>query len=205
MSLLDVQRSLVGFARGSTVEYHNCTNLTRAEHEWLKQILDSPGLHVTQQTQQWWRVARLCSTAPLTLALLKREGLEQLLYEYITCETVRTLFFAAELEQFNYFLKSHQEANATIKALVAFELAIKNAYQASVCKENSTQDNKPMPGIQLLHFKRDPIKLLSALLTETELPPEAQDYYVVVSPALPQYWRLATEEESVCKCILSEI
>jgi hypothetical protein len=195
MSLLDVQRSLVGFARGSTAEYHNCDNLTRAENDWLKRILDSPGLQVTQQTQQWWRITRVCSTAPLTISLLKREGLEDLLHEYMTTEPVRTLFFAAELEQFNCFLQRHPQANSTIKTIVEFELAIKNAYQASVCGESFDQHYNAALTIKSLQFTRDPIKLLTALLTGTALPPKTQDYYVIISPNLPQPWRLATEEE----------
>lgn len=197
MSLLEVQRSLVGFARGSTAEYRNCNNLTNDENDWLSRILNSPGLQVTQQTQQWWRIARVCSAAPLTLALLKREGLEELLYEYITCQPVKTLFFAAELEQFNYFIQDHPQANSTIKTLVEFEFAIKNAYQSSVNRDQTKQGHNVALVIQALHFRCDPIKLLGSLLTGAALPLETQDYYVIVSPDLPQHWRPASREEFV--------
>lgn len=187
MSLLDVQRSMVEFARGYQRECKDC-NLTRAESEWLDQLPDSPGLKVTQQTQQWWRITRICSAAPLTVELIKRSECEELLYDYIINEPVRSLFFAAELEQFARYVQQHPDSTPTIKTLAAFECAVKNAYQASV--SNGDQDLSP---VHTLHFTCDPIKLFSALLTGSPLPAHTHDHYVIVSPSLPQFWRLAPE------------
>jgi len=202
MSLLDVQRSLVGFARGSTSAYQHCDNLTQAEREWLTQLLHSPGLLVTQQIQQWWRISRVCSAAPLTIELLKRDQLEDLIIEYVTTEPVRTLFFAAELEQFKLFIQQHPRTTATIKTLVEFEYEIKNAYQTSVA---SARGKAHITLAKILHFKHDPIRLLSALLTGTTLPIETQDYYILVSPALPEHWRMLTDAECAQYPELAEI
>ncbi|MEN0039395.1 MAG: hypothetical protein AAGC78_20135 [Cellvibrio sp.] len=190
MSLLDVQRSMVEFARGYQRECRKDYNLTRAESEWLDQLPQAQGLKVTQQTQQWWRITRLCSAAPLTVELIKRSGLEELLYDYIINQPVRSLFFAAELEQFAQYLQRHSDSSHNIKTLAAFEYAIKHAYQTSV--SNGDWHSSP---VQTLHFTCDPIKLFSALLTGGELPEHTRDYYLIVSPDLPNYWRLALESE----------
>lgn len=186
MSLLDVQRSLVGFARGSTAEYQRCQDLTHIEQEWLQQLLDSPGLQVTQQIQQWWRISRVCSTAPLTIELLKRNGLEELVIEYITNEPVRTLFFAAELEQFKQFLLRNTLVDTTTKALIEFETGIKTATQLATNATSSRAGAQPL----MLVFNCNPPQLFAALLTGTELPPvESNTYQVEINPALDSLWR----------------
>jgi len=185
MSLLDVQRSLVGFARGSTREYQHCDNLTQAENEWLTQLLDAPGLHVTQQVQQWWRVSRVCATAPLTIALLKRNGLEDLLIEYIITEPIRTLFFAAELEQFKTFLHAQPQVDATTKTLVEFEAGIKTAIQLAAAGNAAQREDFSL----WLKFQCNPPALFTALLTGTPLPPvEPEPYHLEISPHLESLW-----------------
>lgn len=185
MSLLDVQRSLVGFARGSTSEYQHCNNLTLAEHEWIKQLLASPGLQITQQVQQWWRISRVCATAPLTIALLKRNGLDDLIIEYIITEPIRTLFFAAELEQFKTFLHAQLQVDATTKTLVEFELGIKTATQLAAAG-NATQ----LEIFSLsLKFECNPPMLFAALLTGAPLPAIEQDVYQLdINPTLESLW-----------------
>ncbi len=185
MSLLDVQRSLVGFSRGSTDEYRSCSDLTATEHEWLKQLLHSPGLHVTQQVQQWWRISRVCATAPLTIALLKRNGLEELVINYIITEPIRTLFFAAELEQFKTFLQSQPNVDSTTKSLVEFEAGIKTATQLLA---NSHATQHEIFSLSLT-FECNPPALFTALLTGAALPPIEQDaYQVEINPTLESLW-----------------
>ncbi len=185
MSLLDVQRSLVGFARGSIKEYERCDKLTPREREWLKQLPDTPGLHVTQQVQQWWRINRVCATAPLTIALLKRNGQEDLVIHYIITEPIRTLFFAAELEQFKQFLHTHMQTDATTKALVSFEAGIKTASQLLATGTAAQRENFSLS----LRFERDPVALFSALLTGSALPPiEQRHYQLDINPALNSLW-----------------
>lgn len=185
MSLLDVQRSLVGFARGSTSEYQDCNNLTQAEHEWLKQLLDSSGLHITQQVQQWWRISRVCATAPLTIALLKRNGLEELIIEYIITEPIRTLFFAAELEQFKTFLHARPQVDATTKTLIEFELGIKTATQLAAAGNTAQREYFSLS----LKFERNPPALFAALLTGAPLPPVGQDdYQLDINSTLESLW-----------------
>lgn len=182
MSLLDVQRSLVGFARGSTSEYQHCNNLTLAENEWLQQLLDSSGLQITQQVQQWWRISRVCATAPLTITLLKRNGWEELIIEYIITEPIRTLFFAAELEQFKTFLHAQPQVDDTTKTLIEFELGIKTASQliAAAQREHFSLS---------LQFERNPTALFTALLTGTPLPPvEPEPYLLEINPQLASLW-----------------
>ncbi len=186
MSLLDVQRSLVGFARGSTNEYLGCNNLTRAEHQWLQQLRDSSGLHITKQVQQWWRISRVCATAPLTINLLKRNGQEELLIEYIVSEPISTLFFVAELEQFKKFLHAQPQVDATTKALAEFEWGIKTATQL-IAATNTVQ---PDYFSLLLTFECNPPALLSALLTGAPLPPlEAAPYHLEINSRLDSLWR----------------
>jgi hypothetical protein len=186
MSLLDVQRSLVGFARGSTREYQDCSDLTQAEHEWLKQLLDSAGLHITQQVQQWWRISRVCATAPLTIALLKRNGWEELIVEYIITEPIRTLFFAAELEQFKTFLHAQSKIDATTKTLVEFELGIKTATQLAATGNSAQRDFFSLS----LQFERNPPELFAALLTGAPLPPIEQEVYQLeINSTLDSLWR----------------
>ena len=187
MSLLEVQRSMVEFARGYQRESRKQDQLTQAESKWLDQLPNSPGLKVTQQTQQWWRITRLCSAAPLTVELIKRTGLDELLYDYIINEPVRSLFFAAELEQFAKYLQQHSDSTSTIKILAAFECAVKNAYQASV-----SNDAHVSP-VKTFQFACDPIALFNALLTGAALPSHTQDFYLIVSPDLPHFWRVAPE------------
>jgi len=185
MSLLDVQRSLVGFARGSTREYQHCNNLTLAEHEWLKQLLASPGLQITQQVQQWWRISRVCATAPLTMALLKRNGLDDLIIEYITTEPIRTLFFAAELEQFKTFLHAQPQVDATTKTLVEFELGIKSATQLAAAGNAAEDEYFSLS----LKFACNPPALFTALLTGTPLPSIGQEEYQLdINPTLEFLW-----------------
>lgn len=185
MSLLDVQRSLVGFARGSTTEYERCDKLTSLEHEWLKQLLEAPGLHVTQQVQQWWRINRVCATAPLTIALLKHNGQEDLVIHYIITEPIRTLFFAAELEQFKQFLHTQVQVDTTTKALVSFEAGIKTASQLLATGTAAQRENFSLS----LRFERDPVALFSALLTGSTLPPiEQRNYQLDIDPALDSLW-----------------
>ncbi|MCE3253243.1 MAG: hypothetical protein K0Q67_2263 [Cellvibrio sp.] len=186
MSLLDVQRSLVGFARGSSAEYHHCGNLTPSEDKWLKQLLDAPGLHITQQVQQWWRISRVCATAPLTVALLKRHGLEELIVEYIITEPIRTLFFAAELDQFKTFLRGKALVDHTTRTLVEFEAGIKTAAQLAAAGNEVSTESFSL----LLRFQCYPPALFAALLTGTPLPAlEQQDYYLEINPSLESLWR----------------
>lgn len=185
MSLLDVQRSLVGFARGSTSEYQHCSNLTPAEHEWLQQLLDSAGLQITQQVQQWWRISRVCATAPLTITLLKRNGLEELIIEYIITEPIRTLFFAAELEQFKRFLHAQPQVDATTKTLIEFELGIKTATQLMATGNAVQREHYSLS----LQFERNPPALFTALLTGTPLPSvELEPYHLDINPQLESLW-----------------
>lgn len=198
MSLLDVQRSLVGFARGSQTEYLACTQLRASEDAWLKSLLQSPGLMVTQQIQQWWRLSRICLAAPMTIALLKRDGMEELIVEYIATEPVRSLFFAAELEQFKTYLHSHVLVNNLTKTLVAFESGLKNTYQASAANSLQTSgDTTALSCIYQLHFRRDPIKLFSTLLSGAPLPAEDGNYYVTLDPKLPQHWCVTTQAPAI--------
>jgi hypothetical protein len=185
MSLLDVQRSLVGFARGSTDAYQRCHNLTPPENEWLKQVLDSPGLHVTQQIQQWWRIGRVCSTAPMTIELLKRNGQAEFIIDYITTEPVRTLFFAAELDQFKCFLQRHPQVDATTKTMIAFEAGIKHAVQLAEAKGLAQAEHFSLS----LTFSRNPPALFIALLTGAPLPAiEPEAYYLEIDPLLESLW-----------------
>ena len=199
MSLLDVQRSLVGFGRGSQTEYLACTQLSASENAWLQSLFQSPGLMVTQQIQQWWRVTRICLAAPLTVALLKRDGMEQLIIDYITHEPVRSLFFAAELDQFKSYLHAHVLVNNLTKTLVVFEAGLKNIYQASASNTSfpNTNTTETFSCIYHLHFKRDPLQLFSALLTGAALPAEDGDYFVTLDPKLPQLWCVNTQALSV--------
>jgi hypothetical protein len=185
MSLLDVQRSLVGFARGSTNEYQSCTNLTSGEDEWLKELWTSRGLMVTQQIQQWWRLSRICLAAPLSIELLKRAGLEELIIEYITTEPVRSLFFAAELEQFKCFLQAHLLVNSLTKTMIEFESGIKTATQRAATSQTAHCHSYALS----LTFDRCPHALFSALLTGAPLPPADPNGYVLeISSMLESLW-----------------
>jgi hypothetical protein len=174
----------VGLARGSMGAYENALQLTPGEQEWLTQILDSKGLQVTQQIQQWWRMSRVCSTAPLTIELLKRNGLTDVIVEYITNQPVRTLFFAAELEQFKQFLETHVQVDTTTKTLIAFEAGIKSASQLASA-------NLTTPTFSLsLKFEQNPLELFTALLTGTPLPSaDSQGFQLVVDSTLETLWR----------------
>lgn len=184
MSLLDVQRSLVSLARGSMGSYENALQLTPDEQEWLTHILDSKGLQVTQQVQQWWRMSRVCSTAPMTIELLKRNGLTDVVVEYITNQPVRTLFFAAELEQFKQFLETHPQVDNTTKTLIAFEAGIKTAIQFASAK--FTRQTFSLS----LQFDRNPPKMFTALLTGHALPPiDSYGFQLVIDSTLETLWR----------------
>jgi len=199
MSLLDVQRSLVGFARGSTSEYQGCNNLTQAENEWLRQLLDSSGLHITQQVQQWWRISRVCATAPLTIALLKRNSLDDLIIKYIISEPIRTLFFAAELEQFKTFLHAQPQVDATTKTLIEFELGIKMATQLAAGDNPAQREFFSLS----LKFERNPPALFAALLTGAPLPPVEQDEYQLdINPLLASLW--ICHHHKTTQCIQQE-
>ncbi len=184
MSLLDVQRSLIGLARGSMGAYENALQLTPDEQQWLTHILDSKGLQVTQQIQQWWRMSRMCSTAPMTIELLKRNGLTDVIVEYVTNQPVRTLFFAAELEQFKQFLETHVQVDTTTKTLIAFEAGIKSASQ--LASANLTTQTFSLS----LNFEQNPPELFTALLTGMPLPPaDPQGFQLVVDSTLETLWR----------------
>lgn len=184
MSLLDVQRSLIGLARGSMGAYENTLQLTPDEQEWLTHILDSKGLQVTQQIQQWWRMSRVCSTAPMTIELLKRNGLTDVIVEYIINQPVRTLFFAAELEQFKQFLETHPQVDTTTKALITFEAGIKTATQQASAKITTQTFSLS------LNFEQNPPELFTALLTGKPLPPtDPQGFRLVIDSTLETLWR----------------
>lgn len=184
MSLLDVQRSLVGLARGAMGAHQNSHQLTPDEQEWLAQILDSKGLQVTQQIQQWWRINRVCSTAPMTIELLKRNSLTDVIIEYITNQPIRTLFFAAELEQFKQFLENHAQVDTSTKTLVAFEVGIKTATQFASAKVTH------QIFLLSLQFEQNPLKLFAALLTGNALPPiDPHGFQLVIDSTLETLWR----------------
>lgn len=184
MPLLDVQRSLVGFARGSTEAFKNCSDLEPHEHEWLMKVLDSPGLNVTQQIQQWWRISRVLSTANMTVELLKRNDQADLIIDYITTEPIRTLFFSAELEQFKKFLHTHPRVDQTTQAVIAFEAGIKTAMQV-IAANTIHSDLFPVS----LTFWRNPSSLFTALITGSPLPPmEPNPYYLEINPQLESLW-----------------
>lgn len=185
MPLLDLQRSLVGFARGSQHAYQQSNSLTNGEREWLNEVLNSRGLNVTQQIQQWWRIARICSSAPLTVEMLKRKNQIDLMINYIIQQPIRTLFFVAELEQFKNFVERDPTADDTTKSLIAFEAAIKATLKASSGVNHSGKDKFTTKVI----FWRDPVKLFAALLTNTPLPEhEPAPYYVEINPKLESLW-----------------
>ena len=184
MSLLDVQRSLVGFSRGSITAFQNCQNLTPREQNWLTNVWNSPGLNVTQQIQQWWRISRVLSTANLTVELLKRNDQADLIIDYITTEPIHTLFFSAELEQFKIFLQAHPQVDQTTKAVIAFEAGIKAAMQ--VIAANAFHTNFfPIS----LTFWQKPASLFTAIITGSPLPDiEPTPYYLEINPRLESLW-----------------
>ncbi len=184
MPLLDLQRSLVGFARGSQYAYQQSKSLTSNERAWLNDVLNSRGLQVTQQIQQWWRIARIFSTAPLTLEILKRQNQIDVVINYITQEPIHTLFSAAELEQFKNYIERCPGVDDTTKSIVAFESAIKTALQ-TLSSENHC-DNEKFPQ---LTFWRNPVRLFAALLSRGPLPEvEPEPYHVEINPKLESLW-----------------
>ncbi|WP_039912738.1 hypothetical protein [Cellvibrio mixtus] len=199
MPLADVQSCLVSLARGNHTPLMHKQNLSDEERSWLQQLRASKGLMVTEQIQGWWRLGRLHTAAPLTVGLLKYWQQEFLIIDYITHMPLRTLFFAAEIEQFKQFLLDRDDVDAFTKTTIAFEYALKQAGQLQ------SNDGAPIkqvdkiqlaPGVVALQFNRNPLEVFHALLTAKPIAAgKAENFYVVVAPHLPDLWRRASAAE----------
>jgi hypothetical protein len=200
MPLAEVQDCMIRLARGDCRPIAEEIPLTPEEKAWLNSLKSAPGLSVTADIQSWWRLSRLAIATPLTVELLKRQNLEHLIIDYLTTAPVRTLFFAAEAEQFKQFLHEQSAVDVFTKTTAAYECAMKNASQLSAAISNrktSLQNNsienidqlKQEPGITPLYFDRNPLKIFQALLTAQALPEfEREDFYLLVAPHMPNLW-----------------
>lgn len=200
MPLAEVQDCMVRLARGDHRPIADEIPLTPEEKGWLNSLKTAPGLSVTADIQSWWRLSRLTISTPFTVELLKRHKQEHLIIEYLTTAPVRTLFFAAEAEQFKHFLHQQHTVDVFTKTTVTYEWAMKNASQLSAeisnnqsaLKKNSVGiTNQPtrISGVATLHFDRNPLKVFQALLAAQELPePELEDFYLLIAPQLPNLW-----------------
>lgn len=191
MSLLEVQRRLVHLVNGND-EYPSSANLTPLESEWLNSLPRSTGLTVTRETQRWWRYARLYSSAPLSMRLLQRENRSQLIEEYMSTQPVRSLFFSAELEQLSAFLLSRSDVSDLVKIIASFEVALRNAHQL---QNSCAHEHRYFLKNTLAFFKfpYPPDHLVSALLRDTPFRlGENMPVTILVSPAFPHLWRIAS-------------
>ncbi|HTF95448.1 MAG TPA: hypothetical protein VL995_04880 [Cellvibrio sp.] len=185
---------MVRLVNGSD-NYHASPYLTGLESEWLNDLPHSAGLMVTHETQRWWRSTRLCSSAPLSMRLLEREHLPHLINEYMVTQPVRSLFFAAELEQFCEFLVLRNDVSQLVKTLVQFEVAMRHAHQVrSGCLLKPAYF--AIQELTHFHFFYHPTRLLFSLLHDQPMPtPEKKPVTVLVSPAFTQLWHLASEQD----------
>lgn len=207
MPLAEVQDCMIRLARGDYRPIANEIPLTLEERDWLNSLKSEPGLSVTADIQSWWRLSRLAIATPLTVELLKRHNLEHLIIDYLTTAPVRTLFFAAEAEQFKQFLSEQRAVDVFTRTTAAYECAMKNASQLSVAvnsKQTTLANNlagnidhlKQTPAVTPLHFDRNPLTVFQALLTAQVLPEfEREDFYLLVAPQLPNLWRRISATE----------
>ncbi len=203
MPLADVQSCLISLARGDQSPLMRTHDLSDEERGWLRQLQGSKGLMVTEQIQSWWRLGRLHTAAPFTVGLLKYWQQEFLIIDYITHMPLRTLFFAAEIEQFKQFLFNRDDVDAFTKTTIAFECALKQVAQlqcdhsvqpiSSITKTDTIQ---LAPGVVVLKFSRNPLEVFHALLTAKPIAAgKTENFYVVVAPRLPDLWRRASTAE----------
>ena len=207
MPLAELQDCMVRLARGDYRPIADEIPLTTEERDWLNSLKSVAGLSVTADIQSWWRLSRLAIAVPLTVELLKRTRQEHLIIDYITNAPVRTLFFAAEAEQFKQFLSEQDKLDLFIKTTAAYECAMKNASLLSAGFSNKkttlmpslmeiTNRSAPMSAATPLFFDRNPLKIFHALLTAQPLPEfEKEDFFLLVAPQLPNFWKQISAAE----------
>ena len=177
------------------IHFQLSPTLADIEKGWLTGLPQSAGLMVTHETQRWWRSTRLCSAAPLSMRLLERENLSYLIDEYMLTQPVRSLFFAAELEQFCEFLLLQDHVSHLVKTVAQFEVAMRHAHQIkSGCLLKPAYF--PMSSLTFFQFTHHPTRLFFSLLHNQNLPPhEKKPLTVLVSPAFPPLWHLASDDD----------
>lgn len=180
-------------------------NLTPAEQAWFEQVMDSPGMQLTCEVQQWWRRMRLQSTLRLTLAVLPPAQRMAVIQAYIASEPCMSLFFVPEALQFLEFVLKTAPDVPYLEVVARFEHAlfrVKETRDTLACTPQEVVALLPTHRIgcyeaaALILFPTRPEWLLGALLQGTVLPePDGHQYPVLVAPGLPHLWRQATPDE----------
>jgi hypothetical protein len=184
----------------------NTLDLTAAEHAWLQQLLDTPGLRLTCTIQRWWRQMRLQHTVRLTLAALPPARRLQVVQTYIATVPCTSLFFIPEALQFLDFVLHTVASVPHLNTVARFERALFCAKEAICPSTHTPLDVTALSPSQALHhhqaaalisFNAPPEQLLHALLQGLPVPaPDNRADAVLVTPHLPHYWRPATPDEA---------
>lgn len=163
--------------------------LTNNEQPWLATLPESRGFRVTCDIQRWWRETRLRETARLTLAALGVEQAQAAITAYLSTHLCNSLFFLPETLAFLGFVIRTSD-HPHLSAVAQFERALLIAREEAARKaEEKTQAATET----IVIFAAPPEEILAALLQGNALPEiGAQRFPVLVSAALPHFWRPAS-------------
>lgn len=187
MSLATLQRYLAQFTSSQEQSQAHIQqaptdpDLSETEKRWLLQVATSQGLQVTQDIKRWWRAARLRSTLPLSVRWLEQYTLTDLINRFLDATTCRSLFLLMEARQFQQFIAELTEINNELIALVAFEIALRQA--------NMTRNNTGGKFNLTIVFPCDPVELIQRLTSPNK--PSAITsgcYEVTVDSTLENLW-----------------
>jgi hypothetical protein len=181
-------------------------DLNTAEHAWLQQLLEAPGMHLTCTIQRWWRQMRLQHTVRLTLATLPAPQRQSMVQAYIATVPCTSLFFIPEALQFLDFVLHTAAAVPHLDAVARFERALLCAREAAGTSGTASRDLATLSSTQplrchraaaLITFHAPPETLLDALLQGTPIAaPDGHGHVVLVAPKLVHYWRPVAPDEA---------
>jgi hypothetical protein len=183
-------------------------DLTAEERTWLDQLTGSPGLAITCRVQRWWREMRLRLTVRLTLAALGAVRSAEMIRAYVDSSPCTSLFYIPEALGFLDCVIREGDATPHLGAVARFERALLLAAVAAPAPSRPTPEPangngseawrlQPHPAATIIEFAAPPELVLGALLWGKPLPPTVGPACpVLVSPSLPDLWRLATRDEA---------
>jgi len=218
MSLHDLQTALGGLIAGTSWDRSDVPSggppqfdLTVAERAWLARLGGSPGFEVTRHVRRWWRRTRILWTARLTVTALGQKRAAEALDRYLEDRTGTTpsLFFTAETVGFLNFLLRDPPAIPHSAAVARFERALLLAAEVDrpapagswpgASAVAAGRRLEPHPAAAVVDFDAAPEAVLGALLFGGPLPLYGESPTpVLVSPGLPDLWRLSCSAEVCC-------
>lgn len=174
--------------------------LSSDERLWLESVADAPGFSVTCDIQRRWRRLRVQAGAPLTLTALGADR-HSAVDAYLSRVPLRSMFVTPEVVGFTTFVAHESGYDLRVRAVAAFERALKLAVAGRGRALSSGRSLPPgtvlcrHPSAAMVPLPCRPEALFGALLSRGPLPDADQPTTVLVAPGLATLWRPASLAE----------